>query len=49
MIVSISAVVSVIAQHLIGAPWHISVGALAGVLLAALLPLPAPTHEGAAP
>lgn len=41
LIVTVSAVVSVVAQHLIGAPWHISVGALAGILLAALLPLPA--------
>jgi predicted branched-subunit amino acid permease len=49
VIATISAVVSVIAQHLIGAPWHISVGALAGILLAALLPLPAQAPEKAAP
>jgi predicted branched-subunit amino acid permease len=40
LIVTVSAVVSVAAQHVVGTPWHISVGALAGVLLAALLPLP---------
>ncbi len=45
LIVAVSAVVSVIAQHLIGSPWHISVGALAGVLLAAMLPLPEPAVE----
>ncbi len=49
LIVAVSAVVSVVAQHLIGAPWHISVGALAGILLAAVLPLPAPTREETAP
>jgi predicted branched-subunit amino acid permease len=49
VIATISAVVSVIAQHLIGAPWHISVGALAGILLAALLPLPAQAPEKASP
>jgi predicted branched-subunit amino acid permease len=48
LIVAVSAVVSVAAQHLIGAPWHISVGALAGVLLAALLPPPAPVSKEAA-
>jgi len=40
LIVTVSAVVSVAAQHVVGTPWHISIGALAGVLLAALLPLP---------
>jgi predicted branched-subunit amino acid permease len=48
LIVAVSAVVSVAAQHLIGAPWHISVGALAGVLLAAVLPLRATTRDEAA-
>lgn len=39
LIVAVSAVVSIVAEHLIGSPWHISVGALAGVLIAALMPL----------
>ncbi len=37
-IVIVSALVSVVAQKLIGSPWHVSIGALAGVALAALLP-----------
>jgi len=36
-----SAVASVIAYHFVGSPWHVSLGAAAGILLAALLPLPA--------
>jgi 4-azaleucine resistance transporter AzlC len=36
----VSAVASVIAYHLVGSPWHVSLGAAAGILLAALLPLP---------
>lgn len=39
LIVAVSAVVSIVAEHVIGSPWHISVGALAGVLIAALMPL----------
>lgn len=37
----VSAVVAIVAQHIVGSPWHISIGALAGVTLAAILPLPA--------
>ena len=37
-VVFVSAVVSILAQKLVGSPWHVSIGALAGVLLAALLP-----------
>lgn len=37
----VSAVASVIAYHLVGSPWHVSLGAAAGIVLAALLPLPA--------
>ncbi|RKE84338.1 AzlC family ABC transporter permease [Rhizobium sp. AG855] len=44
-IVVVSAAVSVLAQHLVGAPWHISIGAIAGIALAALLP---PKTQGAA-
>ena len=39
-----SAIASVAAWHLIGSPWHVSVGALAGILVAAVLPL-GPTPE----
>ncbi|WP_454286572.1 AzlC family ABC transporter permease [Rhizobium arsenicireducens] len=37
-VVLVSALVSVLAQQVVGSPWHVSIGALAGVLLAALLP-----------
>ena len=36
-----SAVASVIAYHFVGSPWHVSLGAAAGILLAAIMPLPA--------
>ncbi|MBC2774838.1 AzlC family ABC transporter permease [Rhizobium sp. AQ_MP] len=45
-IVAVSAVVSVAAQHVVGAPWHISIGAVAGIVLAALLPL-SPSEKSA--
>ncbi|NHT76574.1 AzlC family ABC transporter permease [Rhizobiaceae bacterium CRRU44] len=38
-VVAVSSVVSVIAMHLVGSPWHVSIGALAGVVLAACLPV----------
>ncbi|MBA3446100.1 MAG: AzlC family ABC transporter permease [Pseudaminobacter sp.] len=44
-IVIASAGASVIAYQTIGSPWHVSVGALAGVLLAAVMP-PAKADEG---
>ena len=38
-----SAVAATAAWHFVGSPWHVSIGALAGVLVAAALPLgPAP-------
>ena len=39
-VVAVSAVASVVAMHVVGSPWHVSIGALAGILLAACLPLP---------
>ena len=48
-----SAVVSIVAYRMVGTPWHVSIGALAGVALAALLPpkaatpLPAPASAEA--
>ena len=38
-IVIASGIASIIAYKTIGSPWHITVGAMAGVLLAALMPL----------
>ena len=32
---------SILALHFVGSPWHVSLGAAAGIILAALLPLPA--------
>jgi len=40
-VAAVSAVASVIAYHLVGSPWHVSLGAAAGIVLAAVLPLPA--------
>ena len=38
-----SAVASTAAWHFVGSPWHVSIGALAGIIVAAALPLgPAP-------
>ncbi|WEX76331.1 AzlC family ABC transporter permease [Sinorhizobium numidicum] len=37
-VVAASAVASVGAMHFVGSPWHVSIGALAGILLAACLP-----------
>lgn len=37
-VVGVSAIASIIAYRTIGSPWHVSIGALAGVLLGALLP-----------
>lgn len=36
-VVLASAVASIAAFHIVGSPWHVSIGALAGVLLAAVL------------
>lgn len=44
-IVAVSAVASVAAMHFVGSPWHVSIGALAGVLLAACLPPKRPATE----
>lgn len=38
-IVATSAVVSMLAFHFVGSPWHVSIGATAGILLAAALPV----------
>lgn len=37
-LVAISAVASILAYKLVGSPWHVSIGALAGVTLAVILP-----------
>jgi predicted branched-subunit amino acid permease len=38
-VVAVSAIASTIAYRYVGSPWHVSFGALAGVALAALLPV----------
>ena len=39
-VVVVSSVVSVLALKVVGSPWHVSVGAIVGMMLAACLPLP---------
>jgi len=48
-IVVVSAIASVLAYKFVGSPWHVSIGALAGVLLAALLPPKAGAGTDAGP
>ncbi len=38
-VVAVSAVSSIIAYKTVGSPWHVSIGALAGILLAVVMPL----------
>lgn len=38
-VVATSAVASIVAYRLVGSPWHVSIGALAGILVAALRPV----------
>lgn len=40
-VVAASMAGSVAGYYLVGSPWHVSIGAICGVLIAALLPLPA--------
>ncbi len=42
-VVAVSAVASIVAYKVVGSPWHITFGALGGVLLAVILP---PHHSG---
>ena len=44
-VVAVSSVVSVAAMHFVGSPWHVSIGAIAGVALAACMPLRNPPEE----
>lgn len=44
-VVGVSAVVSIAAFHTVGSPWHVSIGALAGIVLAAALPPSAASAE----
>jgi predicted branched-subunit amino acid permease len=39
-VVAVSMVGAVAGYYLVGSPWHVSIGAICGVLVAALLPLP---------
>jgi predicted branched-subunit amino acid permease len=47
-IVAVSAVASILAYRFVGSPWHVLLGALAGVALAVILP-PSRSGIGAAP
>jgi predicted branched-subunit amino acid permease len=45
-VVAASAVASIVAYKFVGSPWHVSIGALAGVLFAAFMPIrPSTRHE----
>ncbi|MDM9644627.1 AzlC family ABC transporter permease [Rhizobium sp. S163] len=44
-VAAVSAVASVVAYHYVGSPWHVSLGAAAGILLAALFPPPPTAQE----
>ncbi len=37
-VVSVSAAASIAAYYLVGSPWHVSIGAAAGIALAAMMP-----------
>lgn len=39
-VVAASALGSVLGYHFVGSPWHVSIGAVVGVIVAAFLPLP---------
>jgi 4-azaleucine resistance transporter AzlC len=44
-VVAVSAVASILAYRFVGSPWHVSLGALAGIILAAVLPPSALTEH----
>jgi predicted branched-subunit amino acid permease len=44
-VAAVSAVASIVAYRYVGSPWHVSLGAAAGIVLAALLPPPPHVQE----
>ncbi len=44
-VVAVSATASIVAYKTVGSPWHISIGALAGVLLAVVMPVSGREHD----
>jgi predicted branched-subunit amino acid permease len=46
-VVIASAAGSILAMHFVGSPWHVSLGALAGVVVAALMPIDGKESEAA--
>jgi predicted branched-subunit amino acid permease len=46
-VVLASAIGSIASYHLVGSPWHVSLGAAAGIVVATLLPLPAKSEADA--
>ncbi len=46
-VVIVSAVASIVAERTVGSPWHVSIGAIAGVLLAAFMPTNSGGTKGA--
>ncbi|OLP61312.1 branched-chain amino acid ABC transporter permease [Xaviernesmea oryzae] len=47
-VVAVSSVVSILALKVVGSPWHVSIGALVGMVLSACLPLPVEGDEAPA-
>lgn len=46
-VVAASAVASIVAYKFVGSPWHVSLGALAGIALAAAMPVPTEVESAA--
>jgi predicted branched-subunit amino acid permease len=44
-VVIASSLASMAAIKFVGSPWHVSIGAVAGIIVAALMPLPPGTHS----
>lgn len=44
-VVAVSSLASIAAMHFVGSPWHVSIGAVAGIALAACMPLPDQPEE----
>ena len=44
-VVVVSAVASIIAYKTVGSPWHVTIGAIAGIAVAAIVPIKAAAAE----
>ena len=48
-VVAVSAVASIVAYKLVGSPWHVTIGAIAGIAVAAVAPIKAAAAEADTP